>query len=121
MAVLGHGRLVHAAVSRSCFNSDVFVVSALITIYSKCGDLAKARRIFDLFDLKDVVMWNSMITGYAQHGLGEHALSVIHNMRPVGMVKLLLLGFCRLAAIQGWSKKEGRFSTQWDQIGRSNQ
>lgn len=42
---------------------DVFVSSALTTMYIKCGDLVKAKRLFDRFSSKDVVMWNSMIAG----------------------------------------------------------
>ena len=36
--------------------------------------------VFDRFGVKDVVMWNSIITGYAQHGLGEEALRVFQEM-----------------------------------------
>ncbi|MQL97698.1 hypothetical protein Taro_030394 [Colocasia esculenta] len=85
LAILDHGRQVHAEVVKSHFDFDLFVVSALITMYVKCGDLIKARKIFDMFPSKDVAMWNSMITGYAQHGLGAEALDVFSDMRLVGM------------------------------------
>ena len=39
-----------------------------------------------MFHTKDVVMWNSTITGYSQHGLGEDALRVFDNMLSVGNV-----------------------------------
>ncbi|KAG6498072.1 hypothetical protein ZIOFF_045981 [Zingiber officinale] len=86
LAILNLGREVHAALVRSHFSEDVFIVSALLTMYVKCGELDKAKIVFDNFDRKDVVMWNSMITAYAQHGLGEKALSVFDDMRVVGMV-----------------------------------
>lgn len=73
LASLDHGRQVHAQMLRSQFDSDVYVSSALITMYIKCGDLVKAKWVFDRFSPKDIVMWNSIITGYAQHGLGEEA------------------------------------------------
>ncbi|KAM0947566.1 putative tetratricopeptide-like helical domain superfamily, DYW domain-containing protein [Dioscorea sansibarensis] len=86
MAILDHGRQVHEVMVRYCYDADVFAVSALITMYVRCGNLAKAKKVFDMFDSKDVAMWNSMITGYAQHGLGEEALGVYYDMREIGMV-----------------------------------
>ncbi|KAJ4975860.1 hypothetical protein NE237_000966 [Protea cynaroides] len=85
LAILAHGRQIHATVVKSQFDLDVFVASALITMYVKCGDLVKARQVFDRCSPKDIVMWNSMITGYAQHGLGEEALQVFHEMCSLGM------------------------------------
>ncbi|OVA13932.1 Pentatricopeptide repeat [Macleaya cordata] len=86
LASLEQGRQIHAELVKSEFISDVFVASALITMYVKCGDLVKAKRDFDRFFRKDVVMWNSMVVGYAQHGLGDEALVVFHEMCSTGMV-----------------------------------
>ncbi|XXG70571.1 hypothetical protein AAC387_Pa07g0018 [Persea americana] len=35
---------------------------------------------------RDVVSWNSMISGYSHHGLGNEALEVFKNMLRVGEV-----------------------------------
>ncbi|XP_043720107.1 pentatricopeptide repeat-containing protein At1g56690, mitochondrial-like isoform X1 [Telopea speciosissima] len=85
LAILDHGRQIHAEVVKSQFDLDVFVASALMTMYVKCGDLCKAKQVFDRCSLKDIVIWNSMITGYAQHGLGEEALRVFYEMCSTGM------------------------------------
>ncbi|CAL5330045.1 unnamed protein product [Camellia sinensis] len=85
LASLDHGRQVHAKLLRSYFDSDVYVSSVLITMYIKCGDLVKAKWVFDRFSPKDIVMWNSIITGFAQHGLGEEALQVFHEMCSSGI------------------------------------
>ncbi|XP_072974865.1 pentatricopeptide repeat-containing protein At1g56690, mitochondrial-like isoform X2 [Typha angustifolia] len=109
LAILDHGREIHAVMLRSSFYMDVFVVSALITMYIKCGNLVKAKSIFDMFELKDVVMWNSMITGYAQHGLGEEALSVFDEMRSIGMFpdEITYIGVLSACSYTG-KVKEGR-------------
>ncbi|KAL5767104.1 hypothetical protein ACOSQ2_013887 [Xanthoceras sorbifolium] len=86
LASLDHGRQVHAQLVRHQFDLDVYVSSVLITMYIKCGDLMKAKQVFDRFPLKDIVMWNSVITGYAQHGLGEEALQVFHEMFSSGVM-----------------------------------
>ncbi|CAL5202425.1 unnamed protein product [Lathyrus oleraceus] len=85
LASLDHGRQVHARLVRSEFDQDLYVASVLITMYVKCGDLVRAKRIFNGFPFKDVVMWNSMITGYSQHGLGEDALIVFRDMCSSGI------------------------------------
>jgi pentatricopeptide repeat protein len=80
LASLDHGKQVHAQLVRSKFDLDVYVASVLITVYVKCGNLVNAKLVFDRFAPKDIVIWNSIITGYAQHGLGEEALQVFHEM-----------------------------------------
>ncbi|CAN1828051.1 Pentatricopeptide repeat-containing protein At1g56690, mitochondrial [Linum perenne] len=85
LAILDHGREVHAQLVRSLFDFDVYVCSVLITMYIKCGDLVKGKRVFDRFASKDTVMWNSIITGYAQHGLGNEALQVFYDMLSSGV------------------------------------
>ncbi|KAK4267953.1 hypothetical protein QN277_024671 [Acacia crassicarpa] len=85
LASLDYGREIHAQLVKSQRDRDLYVASVLITMYVKCGDLVKANLLFKMFNLKDVVMWNSMITGYAQHGLGQEALNVFHEMCSSGV------------------------------------
>ncbi|CAL4930700.1 unnamed protein product [Urochloa decumbens] len=109
LAVLDYGREVHAAMLRCSFDKDIFAVSALITMYIKCGNLDKAKRVFKMFEPKDVVMWNSMITGYAQHGLGEEALRIFDDMRLAGMLPDGITYIGALTACSYTGKvKEGR-------------
>lgn len=109
LAVLDHGRQVHGVIVKVFFDSDVFVVSALITMYIKCGDLPRAKRLFDMFHPKDVVMWNSMITGYSQHGQGDDALQVFDSMLSVGMApdEITFIGVLSACSYTG-KVKEGR-------------
>ncbi|RLN39270.1 pentatricopeptide repeat-containing protein [Panicum miliaceum] len=109
LAVLDYGREVHAAMLRCSFDKDVFTVSALITMYIKCGNLDKAKKVFNMFEPKDVVMWNSMITGYAQHGLGEEALRIFDDMRLAGMVpdRITYIGALTACSYTG-KVKEGK-------------
>ncbi|PWA85269.1 Pentatricopeptide repeat-containing protein [Artemisia annua] len=85
LASLDHGRQIHAQLVKALFDTDVYVGSVLITMYVKCGDLVKAKTVFDRSPTKDIVMWNSIITGYAQHGLGEEALEIFHNLCSLGI------------------------------------
>nr|XP_043622272.1 pentatricopeptide repeat-containing protein At1g56690, mitochondrial-like [Erigeron canadensis] len=85
LASIDHGRQIHAQLVKGLFDTDVYVGSVLITMYVKCGDLVKAKTVFDRSPTKDIVMWNSIISGYAQHGLGEEALEVFHNLCSLGI------------------------------------
>ncbi|XP_020599889.1 pentatricopeptide repeat-containing protein At1g56690, mitochondrial-like [Phalaenopsis equestris] len=109
LAVILHGKQVHAKMIRTHFDSDVFTVSALITVYVKCGDLAKAKIIFDSFEKKDTGVWNSMIAGYAQHGLGEETLQVFNDMCLMGMIpdEITYIGVLQACSYSGMVK-EGR-------------
>ncbi|KAG5069470.1 hypothetical protein JHK85_001847 [Glycine max] len=42
--------------------------NALVTMYSRWGMLDEARRVFDEMPERDLVLWNAMISGYAQMG-----------------------------------------------------
>lgn len=57
------GRLSHQQALVFGFDTDLFVSSALIDMYSKCGQLKDARALFDEIPLRNVVSWTSMITG----------------------------------------------------------
>ncbi|KAM3265198.1 hypothetical protein P3L10_002192 [Capsicum annuum] len=85
LASLNYGREVHAQLIRTDCDDDVYVSSVLITMYIKCGTFVMAKLIFDRFSPKDVVMWNSIITGYAQHGLGDEALEIFREMCSLGI------------------------------------
>ncbi|KAK6272704.1 hypothetical protein POUND7_009787 [Theobroma cacao] len=65
--------------------SDVFVDNALVDMYMKCGDVDSARQLFNLMPVKNVVSWNSMISGLVQQGQFKEALDVFHDMQKIGL------------------------------------
>ncbi|KAL9165208.1 hypothetical protein ABFS82_06G155600 [Erythranthe guttata] len=74
------GKQTHCRVIKPGLDSNVVVGSALIDMYAKCGQLNNARKVFDFLPIKNLVSWNSMITGYAQHGFGREALEIYDIM-----------------------------------------
>jgi pentatricopeptide repeat protein len=93
-AICLHGYLV-----RSGFYNKVFVSAALVDLYSKCGSLDSAVKIFESATEKDVVLWTSMIAGYGIHGLGKEAVSLYQRMiaspvRPSSVTFVSLLSAC---------------------------
>jgi pentatricopeptide repeat protein len=57
------------------------VGNALIDMYMKCGMLAKALSVFNNLPMRNIVSWNTLITGYAQMGDLENASSMINRMK----------------------------------------
>ncbi|KAF5206248.1 Pentatricopeptide repeat-containing protein [Thalictrum thalictroides] len=82
---LQKGKEVHAYALLAGLGGDTLVSGGLVTMYSKCGVLVSARRVFELMPQKDKVSWSSLISGYAQNGYVEEALLQYHEMLVAGM------------------------------------
>ncbi|XP_047307542.1 pentatricopeptide repeat-containing protein At1g15510, chloroplastic-like [Impatiens glandulifera] len=96
---LKHGKEIHSYFIKSNFASSVTVLNALINMYSKGGCIKTADFIFSKMENKDLVTWNTMITGLGNHGLGETAIQVLSNMiecgfRPDSVTFTSLLSSC---------------------------
>ncbi|XP_076925833.1 pentatricopeptide repeat-containing protein At3g26782, mitochondrial-like [Bidens hawaiensis] len=73
------GKQTHSQAFVFGFQNDVFVSSALINMYSKCGYLDDAQNLFDETPVRNMVSWTSMITGYVQNGRPYDALSLLKD------------------------------------------
>ncbi|XP_057749301.1 pentatricopeptide repeat-containing protein At4g16835, mitochondrial-like isoform X2 [Arachis stenosperma] len=85
LSALQLGRQVHQLVCKSPLSSDTTAGTSLVSMYSKCGELKDASKLFVQIQRKDLVSWNAMISGYAQHGAGEKALELFDAMKNDGM------------------------------------
>ncbi|XP_010542661.1 PREDICTED: pentatricopeptide repeat-containing protein At2g29760, chloroplastic [Tarenaya hassleriana] len=79
-SILPVGRAFHGMVIKSSLANDVFVANSLIHCYFSCGDLDSACKVFSTSRRKDVVSWNSMITGFVQKGSPDKALELFREM-----------------------------------------
>lgn len=79
-----HGRLIHSSANKTSSMSNVFVGSALIYMYAKCGYVAEALQVFDSMPERNLVAWKSMIVGYARNGLCREALRLMYRMQAEG-------------------------------------
>ncbi|KAG8362840.1 hypothetical protein BUALT_BualtUnG0031800 [Buddleja alternifolia] len=88
LAGLGEGMQIHQVISKTIYQDSEFVISALINMYSKCGELVMARKMFDdgSRGKRDLVLWNSMIVAYAHHGCGREATMVFEEMQNTGFM-----------------------------------
>ncbi|PON33762.1 DYW domain containing protein [Parasponia andersonii] len=79
------GIQIHALISKSRYSSDVYMGSALIDMYSKCGSVTWAQRVFDWMEERNIVSWNSLISCYEQNGPASEALDVFLRMMDCGL------------------------------------
>ncbi|KAG6393935.1 hypothetical protein SASPL_144510 [Salvia splendens] len=61
--------------------SDRYVQNALMDLYSRVGKVDVAEYIFHSMESKDIVSYNTMITGYMVCGYHEDALILLHEMQ----------------------------------------
>ncbi|CAN0923951.1 Putative pentatricopeptide repeat-containing protein At1g68930 [Linum grandiflorum] len=74
------GRTIHGQIVRLGFRGYVFVGSALVDMYCKIGSVYEAVQAFDEMQEKNVVMFNTLITGVLRHGMVECAKTIFHSM-----------------------------------------
>ncbi|KAK7258240.1 hypothetical protein RIF29_32804 [Crotalaria pallida] len=110
------GEEVHRHVVRYGFSNDVFVLNALLDMYSKCGDIVKAHKLFGSMRRRDSVSWNSMLGGFIHHGLEVEAINIFRQMILEGYepdsvsISKLLTGVSSLQLavhIHGWVMRQG--------------
>ncbi|CAN4108676.1 unnamed protein product [Withania somnifera] len=100
IASLKHGKQIHAFLVSAGFRPNTIVVSSLIDMYSKCGSLEVATRVFDnTYNKHDAVLWNTMLSALAQHGMGEEAIErffkmVKYGVKPNRITFVVLLRAC---------------------------
>ncbi|KAK6247826.1 hypothetical protein QUC31_019391 [Theobroma cacao] len=79
------GREIHGLIYRLGLDVNVFIASALIDMYSKCGSVKDARNVFDNIPSKNVASWNALIGCYGKHGMVESAIELFERMREEGL------------------------------------
>ena len=80
-------------------DTNLFIASGLIDMYVRCGSLTKAQAVFDTISIRNIVVWNSLIAGYAQHEHGEEALHYFERMRQEGLFPNAMTFSCSLKSM----------------------
>lgn len=116
------GQALHIDAAKNGFSSDVFVGSALLTLYGMCGDIVGAEDVFTRLSWPDIIAWNAMLSAYLKQGDGEKVLKLYRNLesecvsRNEGTFVAALQACCMLAERRGVS---GLSHTSSLEIGRA--
>ncbi|KAL5703002.1 hypothetical protein ACHQM5_028149 [Ranunculus cassubicifolius] len=82
LRAVGIGRFIHEnMICAMGLEFDVYVGSGLIKMYAENDYIRDARKVFDEIPVKDSVLWNVMIDGYARSGNVEEVFEMFKDMK----------------------------------------
>ncbi|XP_031476303.1 pentatricopeptide repeat-containing protein At3g62890-like [Nymphaea colorata] len=98
------GQWIHAYIDKNRIRMDVYVTTALIDMYGKCGNVEEARRVFEMAKEKDAFSYSTMIEVLALNGKAEEAFQIFsymqsHGLKPNGVTFVGLLTACSHAGL----------------------
>lgn len=85
LGYIDKGKWIHHKLIAFGVGRDMYVESALINMYARCGDLRMAQKVFDNMTEWSIVSWSSMIGGYAMHGRADDSISLFNRMVELGI------------------------------------
>ncbi|KAL3741778.1 hypothetical protein ACJRO7_017276 [Eucalyptus globulus] len=104
LGTLDAGKEIHHYAMQHRFCIDVYIGSALVNMYAKCGSLDSSLVVFYKLREKNLFCWNSVIEGLAMHGYAEDALQMFKLMgrekiEPNGVTFVSVLSACTHAGL----------------------
>ncbi|CAN4083749.1 unnamed protein product [Withania somnifera] len=63
------------------FLGHIALLNSMLNVYGKCGRIEYARKLFEWMDEKDIVSWNSLVSGCSSVGDTEELLRLMYRMR----------------------------------------
>ncbi|KAF3441526.1 hypothetical protein FNV43_RR15440 [Rhamnella rubrinervis] len=78
-------RQLHCSIVKLGFDSNCFVITALVDLCAKSGLLEYARQAFDHVSNRDLVLWNVMVHCYSSNYLAKEAFDIFNSMRLEGV------------------------------------
>lgn len=100
LSAITWGILIHCCTVKCSLDGSVVVGSALIDMYSKCGRMNEAERVFQSLKSKNLITWNAMISGHAHNGDSSKVIQLfeqlikVKDLQPDGITFLNFLSAC---------------------------
>lgn len=82
---LDTGKLFHSLAKKLAVDSDPYVISASIDMYSKCGMQNAALRVFERVEDPGIATWSALISGLSWNGWFAEALTCFRKMQFNGI------------------------------------
>ena len=98
ISALRSGKEIHCFSLRKGIFNDVYVGSALIDMYAKCGRILLSRLCFDKMLAPNLVSWNAVMSGYAMHGKAKETIEMFYMMLQSGQEPDSISFMCVLSA-----------------------
>ncbi|RZC79923.1 hypothetical protein C5167_042500 [Papaver somniferum] len=85
LGALDQGRWVHVYMEKNNVRMTVTLGTALVDMYSKCGNMCKAVEVFEKMREKNVYTWSSFMNGLAINGFGIECIEMFDLMKKEGV------------------------------------
>ncbi|KAK6135197.1 hypothetical protein DH2020_031042 [Rehmannia glutinosa] len=116
IGAVGKGEQIHARLLKAGFESNISICNALISMYTRCGNIEAGFQVFNEMEGRNVISWTSIITGFAKHGFAEKALELFNQMldssiKPNEVTYIAVLSACSHAGLidEGWRHFDSMF------------
>lgn len=93
------GKQVHARMIDNGLQENMVLKNLLITMYSKCGRVEDARKVFDTMPKRNVIAWTGILSGMAEEGKIDIALQYLSEMQKEGVKPDAILYISLLNAV----------------------
>lgn len=84
LGALKQGEWIHDYIKKNNLELNVIVITAIINMYCKCGNIEKAWEVFESAPVKGLSCWNTMIMGLAIHGRENEAIEQFTRLESSG-------------------------------------
>ncbi|XP_072993481.1 pentatricopeptide repeat-containing protein At2g17210 [Typha latifolia] len=106
---INQGRLIHGLLIRRGFEADIFVGNSIVDMYSKCLDVDSAYIAFNMMTERNIVSWNSILSGLVHSEKYLEALELFDSMKKVGVESdevtlVTMLQLCKKLGQAMWCK-----------------
>lgn len=85
LGYLEKGKWIHHKLITCGVRKDLYIETALVDMYAKCGDLQTARQVFDNMSERSLVSWSSLLSGYGVHGQISEVIFLFSKMLESGI------------------------------------
>ncbi|KAL7593008.1 hypothetical protein Lser_V15G32296 [Lactuca serriola] len=112
------GQQFHSFLTKSEIELDLHLCCGLIDIYSKCGEMDDAQRVYDMMPKKELIALNALLSGHCENGNDIEAMTLFaKHMDEIGFDETTLIKILKSSAnlqdvyvseqIHGFSLKSG--------------
>ncbi|CAK9180722.1 unnamed protein product [Ilex paraguariensis] len=102
LGALDQGRWIHTYLDKKIVKISVYLGTALVDMYAKCGCIECSYEVFRNMPQKDVVTWGVIISGFAMHGQALKCFKLFQEMvdngtHPNDVIFVAILTACSFA------------------------
>ncbi|XP_057954596.1 pentatricopeptide repeat-containing protein At1g71460, chloroplastic [Malania oleifera] len=102
---LAEGRQIHTYIRKNGFESNEFLCTKLVHMYTSCGSIEDAKRVFDGLHCKSVYSWNALLRGSVVSGRRQYSqpLFTFLEMQELGIELNVYTFSCLIKSFAGAS------------------